>query len=651
MPHIARTRRDLLGLSVIVAASLLARSTAAQSPKPRPLTAADVDDIAHIVMLEDTRQLDSAQLSRLLASSHPEVRRRAAQAVGRIDNKATFGGKAGVALLLAHPLDSDTGVAATTVFAIGQLHDSSTIGWLDSLLSSSRTPPTVLNEAAVALGKIQTPTSRAVLARFLAGAQANARTTPAIESALLSIGRMTARGDIAPIVQWTKSPNEELRWRATWALFRPKDPAAVANLLVMAKDPSALVRSWAVRGLARSQADSAGLARDAEAGLIAASRSKDRAEQTEAVTALGTYSDSASIAVLVSALASKDSWIAVAAATGLGNIKSAVTEPQLMAATKRDRPCAVRYTAQQAVQNIVPVDALVAAMDIARDSVPYCRTMAYQALARPGNIPEGSGNPTQAAIAALLDSLRAARRAELKSPSTVVQLAAIRALSTWADTTDLVALRAIQERAKRDSTPVAAAAATGIDAITRRPNATPAGAGGGGGGRGAAPSIAARPLAEYREIVERWVVPAYDGKPNPTARWETARGAIDVELYAGDAPLAVEDFVRRVASGGIIGTEFTRVVPDFVDLQASIAGATRLREEINRRGLTRGNLAWATAGLDTGSPGYTLGHTPQPHNEGSFTSLGGVIRGMDVMDRIDLGDRVLSARMLTGGPR
>ena len=34
------------------------------------------------------------------------------------------------------------------------------------------------------------------------------------------------------------------------------------------------------------------------------------------------------------------------------------------------------------------------------------------------------------------------------------------------------------------------------------------------------------------------------------------------------------------------------------------------------------------------------------HNEGDFTSLGRVVSGQDVVDRIDLGDRILSARVI-----
>jgi peptidylprolyl isomerase len=162
----------------------------------------------------------------------------------------------------------------------------------------------------------------------------------------------------------------------------------------------------------------------------------------------------------------------------------------------------------------------------------------------------------------------------------------------------------------------------------------------------ARPARTPRPDAEYRQLVERWIVPAYQGRPAPRAIWDTPKGAIELELYPGDAPFGVEHFIRVVESGDIIGTEFTRLVPNFVAQQQGIRNASTLRDEVNRRGLTRGNLSWASAGLDTGRPGYTLGHTPQPHNEGNFTSLGRVVRGMDVVDRLELGDRITAARIV-----
>ena len=118
------------------------------------------------------------------------------------------------------------------------------------------------------------------------------------------------------------------------------------------------------------------------------------------------------------------------------------------------------------------------------------------------------------------------------------------------------------------------------------------------------------------------------------------------ELYPGDAPVGVDYFFSVVESGAIVGTEFGRVVPNFVAQQRPIRDAVTLRDEVNRNGLLRGTLSWASAGLDTGRPGYTLGSTPQPHNEGDFTAIGRVVRGLDVVDRLELGDAIVAARMV-----
>jgi peptidylprolyl isomerase len=126
----------------------------------------------------------------------------------------------------------------------------------------------------------------------------------------------------------------------------------------------------------------------------------------------------------------------------------------------------------------------------------------------------------------------------------------------------------------------------------------------------------------------------------------TPKGEIEMELHAEEAPLGMEELVRLTETGALVGTVFTRLVPNFVAQQAGVQGARRLRDEVSRLGLTRGNLSWASSGLDTGRPGYTLGNTPQPHNEGDFTALGRVIRGMDVVDRLELGDTVTAARLV-----
>jgi cyclophilin family peptidyl-prolyl cis-trans isomerase len=319
--------------------------------------------------------------------------------------------------------------------------------------------------------------------------------------------------------------------------------------------------------LVKSQADSASLGDRAEAKLIAATRDGDRRVRTEAVRALGTYADSQAVGALVAALASPDAWISVSAAEGLGRARGPSAVAALVSASDASRPCALRATAIRQLQPFANAEARAAASVLARDTVPYCQTVAAQVLRDTSSAGRGGGGR------------------------------------------------------------------------------------GAGGGRGRQPQpLVERPFAEYRAIVERWVVPAYQGKPLPRAEWQTPRGTIELELYAGDAPLAMDALSRITEQGTIVGTEFTRVVPDFVDQQATIRDAVVQRDEVNRHRLTRGNLAWASAGLDTGRPGYTLNHTPQPHNEGDFTSLGRVVRGQDVVDRIELGDRITAARFISNTP-
>lgn len=541
-----------------------------QGPR-RPLSAADIDAITKIVMLEDTRQFDEAVLAKLLTSAHSEVRRRAVIAVGRIVNPA------GRALLVAARKDDDAEIVATVAFATGQLKDPEAVSWLSELLMAQNTPPTVGREAAQALGKIRTPAARTALAQYLAAAPDTPAAVPVVGEALLAIGRFTTREDIAPILRWTKAAAADVRWRAAWALFRPRDPAAVPRLLDLTLDPSAEVRFWAVRGLAPALVTEAGLdLATTSARLRDAVRDPDRRVRTEALRALVQYEDDASFAMCVEALDSPDNWLSVSAAEGLGRFKNRVdiVVPRLVAAAAPARPTSLRISALAPLAALAPGAAADAAAALVRAPSTVARTTAIQVLQK-------LGEPGRARLEALA-----------------------------------------ADPATKDLIP--------------QP----------GGNQGARPTPPKRSEADYRRIAERWIVPDYNGAARPRAVLTTPRGEIELELYAGDAPLGLDYFVTAVESGAIVGTEFGRVVPDFVAQQRPIRDAVTLRDEVSRRGLTRGNLSWASAGLDTGRPGYTFGVTPQPHNEGDFTALGRVIRGMAVVDRLELGDAITSARLV-----
>ena len=550
-----------LAAILLTFALLVPPAAFAQRARPAPLAPADVDAIVQLVKLEDTRSFDEAALTRLVNAAHPEVRRRAIVAVGRIVDPRGRG------LLASLHGETNPEILATVAFSTGQRKDADAIGWLSDLLSNAKTPPAVAVEAARALGKIRTPEgaaaqARAALAKYLSAAPATSASAPIVGEALLAIGRFPPGQDIAPIVRWAASPNVDVRWRATWALFRPRDPAAVQPLLRLTEDKSPEVRLWAVRGLASAAVDAAKVDRAlASARLRAAVKDSDRRVRTEALRALGGYDDDESFAVVLGALESSDTWLSVSAAEVMGRFgsrKDAVV-PKLIAAVAAGKPVALRITA------LTPLAALA---------------------------PE-AGKEAATALA--------------ENPSTVARAAASQAL------TRLAGPRSPQATANAP-----------------RPPRTPP---------------APRSDDEYRAIVERWVVPDYNGARKPRVVLETPRGAIEIELNGADAPLGADYLRLVVESGEIVGTEFGRVVPNFVAQERPIRDSGTLRDEVNRQGLLRGTLSWASAGLDTGRPGYTLGSTPQPHNEGDFTALGRVVRGIEVVDRLELGDKITGARL------
>lgn len=496
----------------------------AQRGRP-PLTPADVTAIAELLRLEDLRQFDEPALVRLLGSSHPEVRRRAVVTVGRIVNERS--------LAVLEPLrtDADPAIVATVAFAMGQTRNPAAVPWLTTTMNAWQVNPDAAFEAARSLGKTRSPEGRAALEAFLTSVPDARASRAVVGEALLSLGRFTEPGTLDPIVRWTTSTDVEVRWRATWALFRPRNPAAVPHLMTLSNDPSPDVRFWAVRGLVPTLVPDRAVA---AARLRDALKDPDRRVRTESLRVLTAYDDDASVVAVLAELENPDTWMSVSAAETLGRHTSRIDQvrPRLEAAMAESKPAALRTVAKQQLTRLTA------------------------------------------------------------------------------------------------------------------PPPDPAGRAGGARAGGAGPAELERAISNYRAIVERWIVPAYNGVPNPRAVWMTSKGEIEIELFAADAPLGMEELVRLTESKAIVGPAFTRLVPNFVAQQATIPGANRLRDEVNRHGLLRANLAWASSGLDTGRPGYTLGNTPQPHNEGDFTSLGRVIRGMDVVDRLELGDTITAARMV-----
>ena len=174
----------------LLAITLAITTVGGQRTTRAALRPEDIDAIATLLMLEDARKYDAAELRRILSSTHPEVRRRAIQSAGRIADKT------GASLIDLARTDKDVEVAATAVWAAGQLRDPAAIPWLAATLSDLKTPAAAAREAAIALGKIQSPEARAALASYLSTAPPTAAAAT-VGDALLSIGRFPAGGDLS----------------------------------------------------------------------------------------------------------------------------------------------------------------------------------------------------------------------------------------------------------------------------------------------------------------------------------------------------------------------------------------------------------------------------------------------------------------------
>ncbi|MFN7623416.1 MAG: peptidylprolyl isomerase, partial [Acidobacteriota bacterium] len=139
------------------------------------------------------------------------------------------------------------------------------------------------------------------------------------------------------------------------------------------------------------------------------------------------------------------------------------------------------------------------------------------------------------------------------------------------------------------------------------------------------------------------------------ARISTDRGLIELELFHREAPLTVDNLVSLARRGYFNGLTFHRVVPNFViqggDPRGDGEGGPgyQIRCEINTRPYLRGTLGMALSGKDTGGSQFFITHSPQPHLDGGYTVFGQVVRGLETVDLLDRGDRIIALTIIEKG--
>ncbi|MGE4618929.1 MAG: peptidylprolyl isomerase, partial [Planctomycetota bacterium] len=141
------------------------------------------------------------------------------------------------------------------------------------------------------------------------------------------------------------------------------------------------------------------------------------------------------------------------------------------------------------------------------------------------------------------------------------------------------------------------------------------------------------------------------GEGPPRVFLELEFGTLVMELDLEAAPRHVSDFIYGARKGIYDQRLFHRVVPSFV---AQGGGPRRdgwgdegwhIVDEIHPRPYRRGTVGMPKAGDDTGGSQIFITHLPTPHLDGRYTVFGQVVDGLDLLDQIEVGTRIISVKV------
>ena len=132
-----------------------------------------------------------------------------------------------------------------------------------------------------------------------------------------------------------------------------------------------------------------------------------------------------------------------------------------------------------------------------------------------------------------------------------------------------------------------------------------------------------------------------------TATIETGKGNLVLELFAGDVPVTVNNFVFLAGEGFYDGTTFHRVIADFMVQGGDPTGTGgggpgyKFADEFSQHTHVTGTLSMANAGPNTNGSQFFITYTPQAHLNGHHSVFGQLVDGMDVLKAIKQGDTIV----------
>ena len=624
----------------------------------------DVSARARLIRIEDTRRIEAAFLDSALRSPDGSLRRAAAFTAGRV------GARAHSAVLRTLTADSDSRVAAAAFYALGLLKDTAAVTIAANAL---RGASDVATEAAWLLGEVGEAGRAALLAVAVDPSVDSRRRGPA----MLALARLRPP-PVAPLLPLLADADTAIAWRAAYVVARARNAGAVGAMLGATASPAPMVRDYAARGLARSlTGDSLGpRALDALRRLVADSDARVR---VTAVRVLGAYGAAAGPAVAV-ALRDSDPAVRVTAA-GVAHVALDSTASAWDDAWRSDTTFLFRRALADAgarrgmlrdawrswradagwqrraaaatLDGLGPASMAIERVDASlRDADGRVRAAATEALA--GLVDSAS----------VKESVRRRLRGVLLDSDFVTRATALGALAKGASIEELMAAIRSHAVASRDAdldarlafwtladSALRAHGSALPDSVTRALSAIP---------RPAEPLERSRAasIARFAAWRDSTSVPREDAwyrararealsPSSPSARIDTERGPIELELFAADAPITTHNFVSLARRGYFDRQQFHRVVPNFVIQAGDPRGdgnggpGYAIRDELNPHRYVRGTLGMALSGPNTGGSQFFVTHTPQPHLDGGYTVFGQLRSGGEVLDRILQGDRIV----------
>lgn len=674
-------RRTLTVASIVGAmACVSAGQVPAKPVAPQPIETPIEQKAAWILRLEQQRVLADpaagADLAALIHDVNVGVRRRTALALGRI------GGAETVPLLIPALSDPDQSVRSTAAFALGLVGDAQAVAPLEHALADGAA--VVRGRAAEALGLIGNAASASAVAGSAKDCGALIAQIPpddegpakspevdACRLSILALVRLKQYDALARVVLDANGQPVSIWWPVAFALQRIGDPRAAAPLAALVSSPGIYTQAFALRGLA-SLKDG----RAVTPALAVVDRANEDVRlRAVAIRALGQLGDPRAVAPLLALVRARatPANLVLEGIAALGAIGDRKAFDPLVDLFSSSSPY-VRSAALAAAAHLDPDAFLFALSSTERDRDWIGRVGLASALA---TLPADRAQPVLLDMAS--DSDLRVQAAVLRGLARVQAPDLDRRLLDALASPD-VALRATAASLIGDRKPAGAATALIAAYAKSRPDADPSAR------LALLDALAAYPTPEVTDALRQalddreWPVrlkaaavlkargviaapsrpaplrqePAFfesdrllRPKYSPQAYVETAAGTIQIELDVVNTPLTSFAFIELARAGFYNGVKVHRLIPNFVIQAGDPRGdgeggpGYTIRDEFTMSPFVRGSVGMALAGPETGGSQFFITVSPQPHLDAKYTLFGRVVAGLDLLDRVSLGDVIV----------